>query len=58
MNKKQCSVCKWFEVDLDDPLADDIKKRHAMRHTKFDRFSERDGHKITRNITVGEVEWI
>lgn len=58
MNKKKCSVCKWFEVDLDDPLVKVIKERHASKHIKHQTFSERDGKRISQNNIIGDVEWL
>lgn len=56
--KQECSICRKFQVDTDDPLCDKIKKRHAGRHTKHVTLSERDGHKISQNTIIGEVKWV
>ncbi|KKM05964.1 hypothetical protein LCGC14_1748790 [marine sediment metagenome] len=56
--KQECSVCRNFTVDTDDPLCKEIKKRHAGRHTKHVTLSERDGKEISQNTIIGEVKWV
>lgn len=59
--RQRCSLCT-FEVDINDPLCDHIKKRHEDgRHTRHSTISQRDGHIINNsgmgNIIIGKVVW-
>lgn len=51
--KRTCSVCKWFEIDTNDPLVESIKKRHAERHLRHGKQYQGGGNNI-----YGVVEWV